>query len=162
MEFYRRKQSIVTVRHVTGDRIVAVVEIVSRGNKSSNFAIRAFVEKAAELLFHGVHLLIVDLYPPGPRDPHGIHGVIWDEMTAQAYHKPEKPLTLAAYESGPAGVSTRAYVQPVAVGDTLPDMPLFLEPGAHVPLPLEATYDRALPLCPPLAPRAGSMTHKMM
>jgi hypothetical protein len=33
-----------------------------------------------------------------------------------------------------------AYVEPVAVGDALPDMPLFLEPGLHVPVGLETTY----------------------
>src|SRR6059058_1089932 len=31
MEFYRRKQNSVAVRHVSGDRIVAMVEIVSPG-----------------------------------------------------------------------------------------------------------------------------------
>jgi hypothetical protein len=148
MEFYRRKQNTVTVRHVTGDRIVAVVEIVSRGNKSSNVALRALVDKAAEFLMHGVHLLIIDLHAPGPRDPHGIHGVIWEDITAQGYPKPDKPLTLAAYESGPAGISTRAYVQPLSVGDVLPAMPLFLEPGAHVPVPLETTYQQAFAALP--------------
>jgi hypothetical protein len=95
-----------------------------------------------------VHLLILDLHAPGVLDPHGIHGVIWDDLTGQQYPKPDKPLTLAAYESGPDGTSTRAYVQPVAVGDYLPEMPLFLKPGAHVSLPLEATYDRAFAALP--------------
>jgi hypothetical protein len=39
-------------------------------------------------------------------------------------------------------------VQPVAVGDRLPDMPLFLEPGAHVLLPLNVTYERAFAALP--------------
>src|SRR5262245_55502153 len=34
MAFYRRKQKTVTVRHVSGDRVVAMVEIVSPGNKA--------------------------------------------------------------------------------------------------------------------------------
>ena len=55
------------------------------------------------------------------------------------------PLTLAAYESG---LTVRAYVQPTAVGDKLSDMPLFLEPGAHVPVPLESTYERAFAAVP--------------
>lgn len=46
-------------------------------------------------------------------------------------------MTLAAYESG---ASIRAFVEPVAVGDTLIDMPLFLEPGRHVAVPTEETY----------------------
>ncbi len=31
----------------------------------------------------------------------------------------------------------------MAVGDALPDMPLFLTPEVYVPLPLEATYQSA-------------------
>jgi hypothetical protein len=33
-----------------------------------------------------------------------------------------------------------AYVEPIAVGDVLPDMPIFLKPEVYVPAPLEATY----------------------
>jgi hypothetical protein len=141
LEFYRRKQSTVAVRHVSGDRIVAMVEIVSPGNKAARNPLRSFVEKAAELLNKRIHLLIIDLHPPGRRDPQGIHGAIWEEMTGQDYAAPpDKPLTLAAYESG---LTLRAYVEPAAVGDVLTAMPLFLEPGAHVLVPLEATYQAA-------------------
>src|SRR5437868_6110314 len=45
-EFYRRKKSSLVVRHVSGDRIVAMIEIVSPGNKSNQHAFRAFVNKA--------------------------------------------------------------------------------------------------------------------
>jgi hypothetical protein len=44
---------------------------------------------------------------------------------------------LASYETG--GVRA-AYVEPVAVGDRLPDMPLFLANDYYVPVPLEPTY----------------------
>ena len=146
LEFYRRKQNAVVVRHVSGDRMAAVVEVVSPGNKSGRKALRAFVEKAAELLDRQIHLLILDLHPPTPRDPQGIHGVIWEEITGQQYEAPvDKPLTLAAYESGP---TLRAYVEPVAVGGVLADMPLFLEPGGHVLVPLESTYQRAFAALP--------------
>lgn len=141
MEFYRRKQHTVTVRHVSGDRIVAMVEIVSSGNKSSRNAMRSFVEKAGELLDKRIHLLLIDLHPPGPRDPQGIHGVVWDEIAGQDYAAPaDQPLTLAAYESA---LTVRAYVVHLAVGDVLTEMPLFLEPGAHVPVALEETYQSA-------------------
>lgn len=141
LEFYRRKQSTVAVRHVSGDRIVAMVEIVSPGNKSSRNALRAFVQKASELLEKGVHLLIVDLHPPGRRDPNGIHAAIWDDFAGQEYLLfANKPLILAAYE---CSRSVKTYVVPVAVGDALRDMPLFLEPGGQVPVPLEVTYQLA-------------------
>jgi hypothetical protein len=141
MAFYRRKQKSVTVRHVSGDRIVAMVEVVSPGNKASRNALRAFVTKAAELLDKQIHLLIIDLHPPGRRDPQGIHGEIWEEIAGEEYTGlKDKPLTLAAYESG---LSVRAYVVHVAVGDALVDMPLFLEPGQAVTVPLESTYQAA-------------------
>jgi hypothetical protein len=146
MEFYRRKQNAVVVRHISGDRMVAVVEVVSPANKAGRSAMRSFVEKAAELLDHRIHLLVLDLHPPTPRDPQGIHGAIWGEITGQEYAAPaDKPLTLAAYESG---LTVRAYVEPAAVGDRLADMPLFLEPGAHVLVPLEDTYSRAFAALP--------------
>lgn len=146
MEFYRRKQNTVVVRHVSGDRVVAMVEVVSKGNKSSRHGMRSFVEKAATLLDERIHLLLLDLHQPGPHDPHGIHGAIWVEISGQEYTPPpDKRLTLAAYESA---LTVRAYVEPLAVGDVLTEMPLFLEPGAHVRLPLEVVYQRAFDALP--------------
>ncbi len=140
-EFYRRKKSSIAVRHVSGDRIVAVLEILSPGNKAGAHAFRAFVEKACQLLENRIHLLIVDPFPPGARDPNGVHAAIWEEVEDKPFVLPkDKPLTLAAYE---CALTTRAYVEPVAVGERLPDMPLFLAPEAHVRVPLAATYDAA-------------------
>jgi hypothetical protein len=144
--FYRRKQSSIAVRHVSGDRIVAMIEIVSPGNKASRNGLRAFVEKAAELLDKRIHLLILDPHPPGRRDPNGIHGEIWDYFAGEEYASPaDKPLTLAAYDSG---LSVRAYVVHVGVGDPLPEMPVFLEPEKAVMVPLEATYQAAFAAVP--------------
>jgi Protein of unknown function (DUF4058) len=137
-EFYRRKQKLVAIRHVSGHRVVAVVEVVSPGNKSTRQALDQFIKKAGEFLEQGIHLLVVDLIPPGRFDPNGIHGAIWEYIAAEDFAAPaDKPLTVAAYESN---LVTRAYVEPVAVGDPLPDMPLFLEPGEWVPTPLERSY----------------------
>jgi hypothetical protein len=140
-EFYRRKKSSIVVRHVSGDRIVAMLEVVSPGNKASRHAFQAFVQKACELLERRIHLLILDPFPPGPRDPNGVHAAIWEEVEDAPFVLPkDKPLTLVAYE---CDLTTRAYIDPIAVGDPLPSMPLFLEPNAHVPVPLEATYQAA-------------------
>jgi hypothetical protein len=126
------------VRHASGDRIVALIEFVSPGNKSSRHALRAFVDKAVEALYRGYHLLLVDLFPPGRRDPQGIHSAIWSEIIDNSFElAPTEPLTLAAYS---AGAPKRAYVEPTAVGRELIDMPLFLTPENYVNVPLEATY----------------------
>ena len=41
-----------------------------------------------------------------------------------------------------------AYVEPITVGDELPEMPLFLKPGIYVRAPLEATYRAAWSVFP--------------
>src|SRR5262249_43519968 len=137
---YVRKADRIVVRHRHGE-VVAVVEIVSPGNKASAHAPRGFVEKSAELIDQGIHLLVIDLFPPDKRDPQGIHKAIWDDFAEEVFERPDpKPLTLASYAAQPLPI---AYVEPVAVGDVLPDMPIFLRPGKHVPAPLEATYQTA-------------------
>ena len=115
-----------------------MVEIVSRGNKASTNELRSFVEKTSRLIAQGVHLLVIDLFPPSKRDPQGIHKSIWDQFVEEDFVLPDNErLTLAAYDAGPPPI---AYVEPIAVGDVLPDMPIFLKPDFYVPAPLEATY----------------------
>src|SRR5947209_1299607 len=50
MEYYRRKQNVLVVRHVSGDRVVAVIGILSPANKSATLPFFALVDKAARLL----------------------------------------------------------------------------------------------------------------
>ncbi len=146
VEFYRRKKSSIVVRHVSGDRIVAMLEIVSPGNKSTRHAFRAFVDKACELLEHRIHLLIIDPFPPGPRDPNGIHAAIWGQVQDDSFQPPaDQPLTTVAYE---CDLTTRAYIETMAVGQMLPDMPMFLEPNGCIMVPLEATYATAFAVLP--------------
>jgi len=141
IDIYAAKAKVIAIRHTSNHRVVAVVEVVSPGNKSHRQALRAFVEKAEELLRAGIHLLIVDLLPPSLRDPQGIHKAVWDEFIDSAFALPEgKPLTLAAYIGG---LIPEAFVEPTAVGAALPDMPLFLTPDVYVPMPLEKTYQSA-------------------
>ena len=142
---YAARANRISIRHRLG-RIVAVIEVVSPGNKSSQHALRAFVGKAVELLREGINLLVVDLFPPSSRDPQGIHKAIWDEICEEPFQLPaDKPLTVAAYSAGEA---KRAYVEPVAVGDLLPNLPIFLDESVYVPAPLESTYQATWVRCP--------------
>jgi hypothetical protein len=89
---------------------------------------------------------VVDLFPPSPRDPQGIHKAIWDEICEESFELPaDKPLTVAAYL---ADEPKMAYVEPVAVGDVLPGLPIFLDPDTYVPAPLETTYEATWAKCP--------------
>jgi Protein of unknown function (DUF4058) len=118
--------------------LVAVIEIVSPGNKDNTNRLKTFVRKAGRLLRHGVHLLIVDLFPPSVRDPHGIDKAIWDQFKEEPFElPPDQRLTLAVYAAGSEKV---AYVENMAVGDPLADLPIFLTPDQYVLCPLEASY----------------------
>ena len=136
-----RRPKRVAVRHITGDRVVTLIEIVSTGNKSSRTAINTFVDKLVSFIDEGIHLMVLDLFPPGTRDPQGIHPLIWSPFHKSTFKLPDdKPLTLAAYNSA---AIPESYVEPVAVGDRLPKMPLFLAPGKYVNVPLEVSYQEA-------------------
>src|SRR5207248_10809266 len=122
-------------------RIVAMLELVSSGNKSSVAHYRRFLNKVVSALDQGIHLLLIDLYPPAQRDPQGLHGSISAEIGDESYVMPSnKPLTLAAYV---ADLPCRAYVEPIAVGDLLKAMPIYLTPDHYVLAPLEETYQGA-------------------
>jgi len=140
-----RRANRIVIRHSLG-RVVCVMEIVSPGNKSGQAALARFVRKTVDFLEAGVHVLVVDLFPPSPRDPQGIHKAIWDEIDEQPFElPPEKRLTLAAYV---AGEVKTAYVHPIGVGDVLPDMPAWLDEDSYVPVPLETTYQTTWESCP--------------
>jgi hypothetical protein len=144
-DLYAAKANRIAVYNPLGD-VVAVIELVSPGKKNSRHAIRSFVEKTLDLLRQGVNILIVDLFPPSKRDPQGIHKVIWEEIKEEPFElPPDKPLTLAAYS---AGVPMKAYVEPVTVGDLLPDIPVFLDSATYILAPLEPTYLATWETCP--------------
>jgi len=137
VERYSLKANRVVIRHSLG-RVVAVIELVSPGNKDTRHAIRSFVEKAVDLICDGINLMVIDPFPAGPRDPQGIHQSIWGELTDQPFTlPPDRQLTMVSYQTTP--IKT-AYVEPIAMGSPLPDMPLFLKDNFYINVPLESTY----------------------
>jgi hypothetical protein len=109
---YTARQREVIIRQARNHRIVAIIEILSPGNKASEYPFTQLHPHRG-----------VGVPPHGNlRSPRG---------TA---------LTVVSYEAGPI---TTAYVEPLAIGQALPAASLFLEPGWHVKVPLEATYQVA-------------------
>ncbi|VTT96672.1 Uncharacterized protein OS=Candidatus Entotheonella sp. TSY1 GN=ETSY1_25480 PE=4 SV=1: DUF4058 [Gemmataceae bacterium] len=128
----------VAIRHTSGHRIVAFIELVSPSNKDRVESVAGFTAKVAEALRSGVHILVVDPFPPGPADPLGMHGAVWRELTGSELAAPaDRPVTLAAYA---AGRTVEAFVNRLAPGEEVPEMPVFLTPTKYVPLALESTY----------------------
>ena len=148
--YYRQARRTVVIRHVSGHQIVALIEITSPANKDRAKSVQDFVEKIYQAVTSRVHVLLVDLFPPGPFDRYGLHAELWRGFDPDGLwrgYDPEqgaepldKPLLLASYE---AGEELEAFLEPVSVGDTMPDMPLFYEPGQYVNVPLEKTYQQA-------------------
>lgn len=142
---YAKRADRIVIRHGR-NRVVAIIEILSPGSKEGRHAIGSFVEKAADILSQGIHLVVVDLFPPTPRDPQGIHKAICDEFAEEPFDfLPDQPLTVASYIGGDLPT---AYVESVGVGDRLPAIPLFLTEYDHVPCPLDGTYEQAWTVFP--------------
>ena len=135
---YREERKTLVIRHRSGRRIVALIEIVSPANKDRDKTVERFVRKAESALRQDIHLLVIDLLPAGPWDPGDINAAIWDAVGGEEFQSPAgKPLTIAAYL---ADRQPELFAEPLAVGDPLPEMPLFLDGDRYVNVPLESTY----------------------
>ena len=138
---YARKADRVVVRHKSDDEPVAVIEIVSPGNKHSEWEFQRFRSKLESLMQNGVHLLVVDLIHPTPRDPVGFPVAFWGECQGRVPETTnEEPFTLTACRSD---ASPTGYFERLGVGAELPQMPLFLTPDRYVNVPLAVTYEAA-------------------
>ena len=160
----RRAVRRLAVRHVSTHRVVAVIELVSPGNKSSRRDFTAFVNKAVAVLDAGVHLLVVDPFPPIDRDPNGIHEAIWSRVARRAdrtrFVRPaDEPLTAVSYA---AAEELLAAVESFAVGDSVPAMPLFLTAERYVTVPLEQAYQAAWPDVPRVWRQVLEQNHPAM
>lgn len=145
-----RRANRIAIRHRLGE-VVCIIEIVSPGNKASQSAIRQFVEKTLEFIRAGINILIVDPFPPTPRDPHSLHKQIWDEIEEASFEMPSgEPLLLASYRVGDdaVGLSPVAFLETIRVGGTMPDMPAWIDMDCYVSVPLERTYQAAWDVCP--------------
>lgn len=145
---YLKRQRSLAIRHVSGHRLVALLEIVSPGNKDRLQQVNDFVNKAIHALESGIHLLIVDIIRSGRHDPNGMNAHITRELEGASESEPlppDEPLTLASYTAGPP---IEIFAENVAVEATLPDMPLFISSDRYVNVPLETTYCEAFRAMP--------------
>ncbi|MGL6073053.1 MAG: DUF4058 family protein [Fimbriiglobus sp.] len=134
---YANRANRIVIQQDLG-HVEAVIELVSPGNKANRQQLRNYMTDSKDLLAARVHLLVIDPFPPSPRDPSGLHNFIFQEYAQSLYAPPaDKPLVCASYDA--EGIV--AYLEPFAVGQTLPRMPLFLRSPQHIYVPLEETYN---------------------
>jgi len=143
---YPPRPRVVVVRHRSGDRLVALIEIVSPGNNNDAAEVGALVEKTVVALSKRIHVLLIDVHPPGSFDPLGLHNLVRAELEQPTVKVPkDRPLLFASYL---AHGRVESFIEPRAVGERLPDMLLFLAPTVHVRVPLETTYMEAFASLP--------------
>jgi hypothetical protein len=128
-------------------RLVAVIELVSPGNKDRSEAVSAFVEKVLFLLHDGVHVMVVDVISL-PRKP--LRRDILARLDQPETEATADQLWLSSYCSLPARapksqLEVREWARAAEVGTTLPGLPLFLRADQlWVNVDLEATYEATL------------------
>jgi hypothetical protein len=125
-----------------GQRLVAAVELVSPGNKDRAENRRAFVVKCASLLQQRVSVVIVDIITDRRAD---LRNELLDMLGVS--RSPTEPATGNLYavalrtrkEDGPWHLDL--WQEPVALGQPLPTLPLWLAADFAVPLELETAYE---------------------
>ena len=128
----------VTIRSADTHAVESAILLISQQDREVGYRWESCVRHAVATLTHAIHLLVVELFPPNLRNPQSIHQAIWDRFGEEPFTlPPDKPLTVAAYASG---AELTAYVEPLGVGDPLPDMPIFLKSNRDVQIQLEASY----------------------
>ena len=147
--FYARKANRIAIHAYELGRVVAMIEVISPGNKDSKHAIASFVAKAVDFIRNGIHFLVIDPFPPPARATRtGSPRRSGTNCSASCLlTRTADEASASSPRSTPRSTCT-AYVDAVAVGDPLPDSPLFLAPGWYVNVPLEQTYQASWEVTP--------------
>ena len=152
----------ITVRHPDGDRVVAIIEFASPGNRDAAVKVIRFARTIAAALEAGVHCLLIDPFPPTTAAPAGLHGAITTELGGDHRPDPDRPLTFAGYCATGVRHEYAAAVEPRAVGEPVPTVPLFLDPDWFLPLDLAPSYAAAFRGCPePVRERLSAGAEQM-
>ncbi len=123
-----------------GRQLVAVVELVSPGNKDRPQSRKAFVDKCHALLQQGVCVAIVDIVTNFSTN-------LYAELAARLGAEPPSIAESKIYavtcrtRPGRRGVRVETWQRALSVGSLLPTLPLYLSEAFQVPLELEATYE---------------------
>jgi hypothetical protein len=124
-----------------GPTLVAAIELISPRNKDRAEARRAFAIKCASYLHQGISLIVIDIVTNRRAN---LHTQIMEllNVTDPSHLPADAMLYAVAYQ--PLRRQKREEVDlwpvPLAVGGTLPLLPLALNAELYMPVDLEATY----------------------
>jgi hypothetical protein len=130
----------VQVHREGGLEMVAAIELVSPRNKDRPTARRNFAAKCAAYLQAGVSVIVVDVVT-GRRE--NLYAILLEQLALAQNDNEPSDLYAVACRTVPPDEPSRleTWVAPLAVGSSLPTMPLWLEGDLAVPLALEQSYE---------------------
>jgi len=118
-----------------GLHLRAAIELVSPGNKDRPSHRRALAVKCSSYLASGAAVVVVDVVTERRAN---LHAEILDVLQhAAAPWQATTGLSAIAYRSA---ATLEIWPESLALGATLPTLPLWLEPAMCLPLDLEASY----------------------
>jgi hypothetical protein len=127
-----------------GDIVVAVFELVSPSNKARPDARDAFTAKCAAYLQRGLGVVVVDVVTSRLTN---LHNELIDRLRhPDSFHMPEETDVYAACYRPvhrKEGNAIDTWLFPLAIGQSLPTVPLGLRGAGIVPLDLEQSYNMA-------------------
>ncbi|HJT77396.1 MAG TPA: hypothetical protein VJ739_09370, partial [Gemmataceae bacterium] len=125
-----------------GAELRATIELISPANKDRAGSRRTFAAKCAGYLRHGIAVVIVDIVTARTANLHEeLFSTLGVKSRRAAWRSPTG-LYAVAYRAVTARKSPRveAWPEPLALGEALPVLPLWLALDLCVPLRLEESY----------------------
>lgn len=125
--------------------LVAAIELVSPSNKDRPERRSQFVGKVAALLREGVSVSVVDVVTDHPPNLYAELLAHIDQADPRLGDPPPAVYAVTLRRRKPKGKPPRLDVWyfPLAVGDPLPTVPIWLSPDLRIELPLEPSYQEA-------------------
>jgi len=127
-----------------GPRVVAAIELISPANKDRASHRRMFSVKCGSYLQQNISVLIVDVVTERSGN---LHAELLEllEVKAQTQCQAGNDLYAASYRTVTSSDPLRlqAWVEPLAVGESLPKLPLWIAADLSMPIDLEETYRAA-------------------
>jgi len=141
-----RKERRVAVYSARGERRVAVLEVVSPGNKDSERRARLFETKLLDCVAAGLNVVLIDLLPATGPAP-GFSAALACELGAGREALLDGGLEATSFERRDEQ-AILVYHRRLTVGAELPSVPLFLAPKRYVDVPLGPSYRRTIARLP--------------
>jgi hypothetical protein len=136
--------SVQVFRNEGGAVLVGAIELASPGNKDPADTRRAFATKCANYLYHGVGLVIVDVVTNRQANLHNDLVLLMEREPSYLLGS-EESLYAIAYRPVRREEAALIEIWPsmLALGQSLPTLPLILSADLRVPVDLEVAYREA-------------------